>query len=158
MSNLARDAHGVCQRCGATASELHKPGCLFHPQEDEDHDKPDHRCDGCGAYPGEYHERSCPVFVGLMRPKTVLEEADRIVDGPRQDSYGHPADNHGCTAELWNAYIARRFDAAPEAMLDAYDVCLLNILQKVSRLAHSRERDGLVDIAGFARNAEIVDE
>jgi hypothetical protein len=28
----------------------------------------------------------------------------------------------------------------------------------VSRLAHSRTRDGLVDIAGFAQNADMVDD
>lgn len=115
---------------------------------------PTSSCEGCGAYPGDKHTAECPVHAELMRPKTVLEEAARLVDGDRQQAYGHPADNHACTAAMWNAYLARR--GHPD--LDGFDVCMLNILQKCSRLAHTRHRDGLVDIAGFARNAEMVDE
>lgn len=95
-------------------------------------------------------------------PESVLVEAARLVDGDRQAAYGHPADNHRCTAELWTAYLSRRAEASspdsPVVGVDAFDVCMLNILQKVSRLAHTRQRDGLVDLAGFARNAEMVDE
>ena len=107
-----------------------------------------------------------------MTDGSVLSEAARLVDGDRQAAYGHPRDNHACTAALWNAYLERRYGAeivpdetgdyptpdgwALTANLDAFDVCMLNILQKVSRLAHTRQRDGLVDIAGFARNAEMV--
>lgn len=104
----------------------------------------------------------------LGEPESVLSEAARLVDGDRQAAYGHPAKNHGCTAELWTAYLRRRCSATKTIEigepvvniieLDAFDVCMLNILQKVSRLAHSRQRDGLVDLAGFARNAEMVDE
>lgn len=95
----------------------------------------------------------------LDAPPTVLDQAAQLVDGDRQDAYGHPSVNHACTAALWEAYLTRRGDSErPWQGIDAYDVCLLNILQKVSRLAHSRTRDGLVDIAGFARNAEMVGE
>ena len=93
---------------------------------------------------------------------SVLDEAAALVNGDRQAAYGHPRDNHACTAALWTAYLQRRSDAStpdtPVTGVDAYDVCMLNILQKVSRLAHSRTRDGLVDIAGFAQNADMVGE
>ncbi len=84
----------------------------------------------------------------------VLEEAAEITSKDRRDFYGLPAENHGCTAELWTAYLRRRLAGSSDPDLDAVDVCMLNILQKVSRLAHSRQRDGLVDIAGYAANAE----
>lgn len=89
--------------------------------------------------------------------ETVLEEAARIVDGDRNAAYGDPTGNHGCTADMWTAYLLRRGLLAAGAVLDARDVCLLNVLQKASRDAHWRQRDNLVDVCGYARNAEIVD-
>ncbi len=88
------------------------------------------------------------------KTETVLDEAARIVDGPRRISYGTPRENHECTAAMWSAYLGRT--------ITAQDVCMLNILQKASRGAHQvrsgryLERDTLVDIAGYARNAELA--
>jgi hypothetical protein len=79
---------------------------------------------------------------------TVLEEAQSVVHGPRGDDYGHPLDNHSRTAALWSTYLAR--EVTPE------DVCMLNILQKVSRAMNSITRDTLVDVAGYAANIEMV--
>lgn len=84
---------------------------------------------------------------------TVLEEAAQIVDGPRRETYGDPKENHARTAALWNAYLT----SGPEFVLTARDVCMLNILQKISRDRHCPKRDNLVDIAGYARNAELCD-
>lgn len=106
--------------------------------------------------------------------RTILDEAAEITSGQRQTHYGHPRDNHGCTAALWTAYLVRRAQARLREMqsrphddgcelehlltLDGRDVCMLNILQKASRDANLRVRDNLVDIAGYARNAEMVEE
>jgi len=86
----------------------------------------------------------------------VLREADEIVNGDRQDTYGHPLDNHGCTAELWTAYLNRKYDL--DFDLDARDVCFLNILQKISREANFEKKDNLVDIVGYIANIEIIDD
>ncbi len=95
-----------------------------------------------------------PQMVDPVSPaapvETVLAEAQRIVDGPRRENYGDPKENHQRTADLWNAYSRGKADLTPR------DVCVMNILQKISRDAHSPQRDNLVDIAGYARNAEIV--
>lgn len=88
----------------------------------------------------------------------VLDEANGLVNGVRQEKYGHPSANHGATAEMWTTYLERRGLLAERAVLDGHDVCILNILQKASRDANVRQRDNLVDIAGFALNAEMVDE
>lgn len=90
------------------------------------------------------------------RRETVLEEAERIVSGPRRAAYGHPADNHGCTAMFWRAYVHRRYGV--DVPIDAEDVTMFNSLQKISRHAHVRQRDNLVDVAGFVRNAELLAE
>jgi hypothetical protein len=44
----------------------------------------------------------------------------------------------------------------PGIKLDAMDVCFFNILQKISRAANRTTRDTLVDIAGYAANAEMI--
>jgi len=79
---------------------------------------------------------------------SILDVAKTLVNGDRQHAYGVPEVNHERTAELWSAYLG------PDYHLTAHDVCMLNILQKVSRLAHAPTRDGHVDIAGYAENAE----
>jgi len=87
--------------------------------------------------------------------ETILQEAQRVVDGARQQDYGHPKDNHGCTAAIWTAWLRRRTGLPIE--LTAGDVCALNRLQKESRLANTPgHRDSLVDIAGYARNQEMI--
>jgi len=89
----------------------------------------------------------------------LLREASSIVNGPRQRDYGKPEDNHRRTAVLFNAYLNARKVFHPvkdSVQLDAEDVCILNILQKISRHAHSRKHDNLLDIVGWATNAHIV--
>lgn len=85
----------------------------------------------------------------------ILEEAAEIVNGPRPQNYGHPIDNHGCTASLWSAYLNRRLGST--IALTSLDVCYMMVLLKVSRLANDPTHiDSLVDIAGYARNAEMI--
>lgn len=85
----------------------------------------------------------------------ILEKAAEIVNGPRPQNYGHPSDNHGCTANLWSAYLERRLGV--EIDLTSIDVCYLMILLKISRLANEPTHlDSLIDIAGYARNAEMI--
>jgi hypothetical protein len=86
--------------------------------------------------------------------ETILQEAARITSGDRQRDYGHPADNHQCTAVLWASWLQRRYGIAMP--LTAEDVCFLNILQKLSRAANSTTRDSLVDLAGYASNIEQI--
>ena len=86
----------------------------------------------------------------------VLTEAREIVHGDRQESYGHPLDNHGCTAGLWSAWLTRRLGV--QVALQAEDVASLNILQKLSRQAHEPKRDNLVDVCGYAANVEMIQD
>lgn len=87
---------------------------------------------------------------------TILDEAARVTSTERNDAYGAPRVNHGATAEMMSGYLSRKYGC--RIPFDADDVCVFNILQKVSRLAHSpRHRDSLVDIAGYARNVEMLD-
>lgn len=90
--------------------------------------------------------------------ETILAEAERIASADRQRYYGHPLDNHRCTAEMWQAYLLRCGWTPPARGMNVRDVCQLNILQKISRDANQPKRDNLVDTCGYARNAEQADE
>lgn len=81
---------------------------------------------------------------------TILEEASRVVDGPRQDNYGHPKVNFKRIADLWSPILTRDITEA--------EVCLCLIQLKVARHIHVPNRDNLVDIAGYARCMEMLDE
>ena len=85
-----------------------------------------------------------------MKDETILEEASRVVDGDRQNDYGHPLDNHGRTAAFWSTLLG--IEITPE------HVCIMNMLQKISRSMNRMTRDSLVDIAGYARNVEMVQD
>lgn len=81
---------------------------------------------------------------------TILDDAAEVTSGDRRTYYGHPADNHGRTAAFWSTYLG--------IPINAEQVCYMNMLQKISRSMCSTTRDTLVDIAGFARNIEIMGE
>ena len=73
--------------------------------------------------------------------ESILQEDDRIVNGPRQAAYGTPLDNWSRTAALWSAYLGVTVTAEQAAM------CL--VLVKVAREANRPHRDNLVDGAGY---------
>lgn len=86
----------------------------------------------------------------------ILEEADKIIHGDRNMDYGHPLENHGFTAALWNVYLTemtkRGKSIGPE------EVCWMNILQKISRQMFKNKRDNLTDVAGYAGNIEMIND
>lgn len=84
-------------------------------------------------------------------PTSVLQEAENAVNGPRQKDYGHPLDDFTRTAGMWSAYKGVTF--TPE------DVANMMIIVKLSRLHNSpTHRDSLIDIAGYVRCEEILQE
>ncbi len=98
--------------------------------------------------------------------QTILDTAKKITSSDRNEAYGHPYQNHTCTAEFWSSYRQRR----QERSSDALDVCVEMILTKISRLANRRgdlkssldfliqHMDTITDIAGYARNMEQIVE
>lgn len=86
----------------------------------------------------------------------IFEEALELVYGDRGEHYGHPSDNHGCTAEMWSAYLRRRGWTGPP--LTVRDVCWMNVAQKMSRDANAPKRDNIVDSCGYLGNVEMDEE
>ena len=78
---------------------------------------------------------------------TVLQEAQEIIYGDREQTYGHPAKNLNAIAGLWTEYLQSKGDPV---YIDAQDVCMMMILLKVARQGNAFKRDNLVDICGYA--------
>ena len=84
--------------------------------------------------------------------ETVLQEAHRLVNGPRQKDYGHPFDDYTCTSGMFNCYLQKKYGYNYENFkgISAADNIVLMQLVKISREANQAKRDNMVDLAGYA--------
>ena len=88
---------------------------------------------------------------------TILKEANAIIYGDREKTYGHPAKNLNTIAVMWKAYLSALSKDIDQ--LNAKDVAALMMLVKVARFANDpTHRDNLVDICGYAALVERCDE
>jgi hypothetical protein len=91
-----------------------------------------------------------------MSELNVLKEANAIIYGDREKTYGHPSKNLNTIAVMWNAYLNAKVggdDISPK------DVAALMMLVKVARFANDpTHRDNLIDICGYAALVERCDE
>lgn len=87
----------------------------------------------------------------------VLKEADKLVNGVRDEQYGLPHENWGDTAEMMTAYLHSTGKLPRDQALDAHDGAMLMVCTKLAREGNKRQRDNLVDIAGYANVAERCD-
>jgi hypothetical protein len=87
---------------------------------------------------------------------SVLKEANSIINGDREKTYGHPAKNLKTIATMWDAYLkARKYSDA----VAPKDVAAMMVLVKVARFANDPDhRDNLVDMCGYAALIERCDE
>lgn len=95
--------------------------------------------------------------------KTILEEAAFLVDGERESTYGHPADDFRKVG-LAAAALGVRPSVLPqvENLKEVYSHVALHhalymILVKIQRLVQTPDHhDSIVDIAGYARTYQKV--
>ena len=74
---------------------------------------------------------------------SVLNEANKIVNGERANTYGGPENSFNTIASLWSSYHNCPFTAT--------DVAIMLALLKIARLKTSpAHRDSWVDLAGYA--------
>ena len=86
---------------------------------------------------------------------TVLDEAAATII-ERGETHGDFGENQLLTSIFWSAYLAA---GRSPSDLQPHDVCVLNILQKISRLRCGRpDRDHFRDIAGYAEIAARLTE
>ncbi len=86
----------------------------------------------------------------LSEEKSILIEAEGLVHGARQGSYGHPAEDFERQARIWSVILGT--DVKPEQV----GLCMVAV--KMSRECHAHKRDNLVDIAGYAATIQMVHE
>jgi len=88
---------------------------------------------------------------------SVLKEANKIIYGDREQTYGKPSKNLDTIAKMWNAYLTALNKDLYE--IDGKDVAVMMILVKCARLANTPgHRDSIVDICGYAALIERCDE
>ena len=95
----------------------------------------------------------------MNKHKSVLIEAESLVHGDRNDTYGHPLDDFTCTAAMWTALLQHRGLLKPGAEINAEDVGPMMIALKLSRQANTPKRDNMTDAAGYAETTQMaIDE
>ena len=92
-----------------------------------------------------------PLPAAEWEPETPLQEAQRLVHGDRQASYGHPIEDFTRTGRMWGAILGTD-DVPPEK------VALCMIAVKMSRECNKAKRDNWVDMAGYAETGFMVRE
>ena len=88
----------------------------------------------------------------------ILQEAEKVIYGDREQTYGKPGKNLENIATLWEMYLhGKGMWNDSSKGLYPHDVALMMILMKVARLMNSPDhRDSLVDICGYAALIERV--
>lgn len=82
--------------------------------------------------------------------ETILQEAQRLVHGDRQNDYGHPYHDFSRTAKLWAAILG--VEVTPRQVA----LCMIQV--KVSRECNRPKRDNRVDICGYTETLDMVDQ
>ena len=77
----------------------------------------------------------------------VLEEARRIINGTRQDTYGNPEDSFDLIRAYWVTYLKSRGISADS--LSAADTMMMMVLFKIAREARQGSVDNVVDGCGY---------
>ena len=77
----------------------------------------------------------------MTKRSEILAEADGLINGPRQEHYGSPAENFGVVAEMWSAYT--------NVCITPADVCHMMTLLKIARLRNGPHHDSSVDACGY---------
>lgn len=78
----------------------------------------------------------------------ILQQAEALINGDRQDDYGEAAESFGAIAQMWTAYLG--------TAMNGRDVCNMMALLKIARLRNGAHEDSSVDGAGYlALGAEL---
>ena len=80
--------------------------------------------------------------------ESTLQEAERIINGERRESYGGALESFDRIAQLWTPVLC--------VTVTAEQVALCMIQLKVARYMNGQQRDSIVDIAGYAGCLEKI--
>jgi len=85
-----------------------------------------------------------------MQSEKCLQEAIRLVTGPRAQDYGDKTITHCNIAALWSSYLGKD--------ISAHDVAMCMLLLKVARIKNKATPDSYIDIAGYAAIAAEIEK
>jgi hypothetical protein len=86
--------------------------------------------------------------------RSILQEAESLINGDRRASYGHPLDDYTRTAGLVNAAFADKL----KEPLSPEDMMMVMVLVKLSRQRNLPKRDNLVDACGYLGCIELAEQ
>jgi hypothetical protein len=98
---------------------------------------------------------SSPLSELTPRAK-ALREAEKLVTGDRNKSYGSPVQNFQNTADLWNTQF--RHMLKDDAEFTAAHVAQAMVLLKMARMIAGKKRDNWIDVIGYAGCGVECDE
>ena len=84
-----------------------------------------------------------------MISKEILEEANKLIGGDRNDDYGDKLTNHQNIAALWSIFLRKN--------ITPHDAAMCMALVKVARLMHSHKKDSYLDMAAYAAIAGEIE-
>jgi hypothetical protein len=88
-------------------------------------------------------EAATEAILEHLGKKSLLQEADDLINGPRQEAYDDPKRNHQRIAVLWSVILGK------EVTYQQVIQCMIAV--KLARLIHSPDHlDSWKDIAGYA--------
>lgn len=91
--------------------------------------------------------------------ETVIQEAARIIHGPRRESYGHPTPNHTAIAALWSAFLSNRGVLGVAGPLTPQEAATMMALLKIARLQFTPDhRDSIVDAISYLALVEVMND
>jgi len=102
-----------------------------------------------------YNTEPVPVGEAQTVQRSCFQEADRIINGERQDMYGSPEDSFWIIANYWNTFLQASIKKKTgyllvEDLLSPLDVVNMMILFKQARkLGQKPCRDNYVDSCGY---------
>ncbi len=100
----------------------------------------------------EFHERSDGTYylsdIGEgEETEDILLEANSLVNGDRNNSYGHPYFDYMKTAAFWSIVLKDKL----KEDLTQEDAIMCMMMMKVSREMNKHKKDNLTDLAGYAQ-------
>jgi Domain of unknown function (DUF6378)/Domain of unknown function (DUF4406) len=91
-------------------------------------------------------------FMPIPKKSNILDDAKKLVYGPRQESYGHPYADFSRTGKMWAAILG-----IPEVTPEQVALCMITL--KISRLCQTPDHhDSQIDMAGYAGTYALVRE
>ena len=90
-------------------------------------------------------------------PSNLLQEAEAVIYGDREATYGAPGKNLLAIADYWTVHLKHKYNF--NGQITMADVCQMMISVKQARLLNSpTHHDSQVDTAGYIALMERVQE